>query len=92
MALEVRIHRRRTLMALPAASLPGGVAHSWLRERSPRMEPHSRAINSPRSIADSAWKLGAGIGRSLHSGEKITALHSFKEEGKRAGVQRDSTD
>ncbi len=45
-----------------------------------------------QSIVDLAWKLIAGICRSLNPCEKIAALHSFDEESGSAGVHRDATD
>ena len=77
MALEVRFHpARRSLTTLSAASLPRRGSAELL----------------PSSIVDLPWKLVAGICRSLHSGEKIVALHSFDEESRSAGVHRGSTD
>ena len=46
----------------------------------------------PSSIVNLPGKLVVGIGRGLHSGEKIVALHSFGEKSRSTGVHRDSTD
>ena len=76
MALEVRFHPARRSLM----ALP-------LRCRDVRS---TELLFS--SIVDLPWKLVAGIGRSLHSGEKIAALQSFDEESRSAGVHRDSAD
>ena len=69
MALEVGFHpTRRSLTTLSAASL--------------RDVPSVELL--PGSIVDPPWKLVDRICRSFHPGEKIAALHSFKEEGKSA--------
>ena len=77
MALEVRFHPTRR-----------SLTHFLLL----RCRNVSCAELLPSSIVDLSWKLVAGICRSLHSGEKIAALHSFGEESRSAGVHRDSTD